>query len=130
MQDSVFTKIIKGEIPSYKIYEDELTFVFLDIHPMIPGHTLVVSKKQIAQIWDLPDEDYMALMGSVKKVALRVREVLRPQLVGEQIAGKDIPHVHVHVFPFNTMEEYYSRPDMSAEPDHASLAKMAKKLAF
>jgi histidine triad (HIT) family protein len=130
MPDSIFTKIIKGEIPSHKIYEDELTYAFLDTHPKTPGHTLVIPKKQIAQAWDLPDEDYVALMNTVKKVALRIRRILQPKLVGEQIVGEDVPHTHVHVFPFNSMEEYRRIPDMSAEPDHAALTEMAKKLAF
>jgi histidine triad (HIT) family protein len=130
MQDSIFTKIIKGEIPSHKIYEDDLTFAFLDIYPKTTGHTLVIPKKQIAQAWDLPDEDYAALMATVKKVALRIREVLQPKLVGEQIVGEDVSHTHVHVFPFNSIEEYRRIPDMDAEPNHEELAAMAKKLAF
>jgi len=130
MQDSVFTKIIKGEIPSYKIYEDDKTFAFLDIHPKVPGHTLVTSKKQVEFAWDLPDEDYAALMTAVKKVALRIKDVLNPPYVGEQIVGMDIPHTHIHVFPFKNMQEYLFVPDMSAEPDHKALAEMAKKLAF
>lgn len=130
MQDSIFTKIIKGEIPSHKIYEDDKTFAFLDIHPKTPGHVLVVSKKQVEQVWDLPDEDYRAVMATVKKVALRIREVLGPKFVGEQVVGVDVPHVHVHVFPFNSIEEYRQIPDMQAEPDHAALAAIAQRLAF
>lgn len=130
MEETIFTKIIKGEIPCHKIYEDDKTFVFLDIHPKTAGHVLVVPKVQVAQTWDLEDEDYRAVMATVKKVALRIREVLQPQFVGEQIVGVDVPHVHVHVFPFNTIEEYRTIPDMSAEPDHESLAAIAKRLAF
>jgi len=127
---SIFTKIIKGQIPCHKIYEDDFTFAFLDIHPKTPGHTLVVSKKQIPQVWDLPDEDYKALMNTVKKVALRIRKVLKPQFVGEQIIGVDVPHTHVHVFAYNTMAEYRRVVDMSAEPDHTALTEIAKKLAI
>jgi histidine triad (HIT) family protein len=130
MQDSIFTKIIKGEIPSYKIYEDELTFAFLDIHPKTPGHVLVIPKKQVEFAWDLPDEDYASLMATVKKVALRIREVLHAKYVGEQVVGMDIPHTHIHVFPFSNMEEYLVVPDMSADPDQAALTEMAQKLAF
>lgn len=130
MADSIFTKIIKGEIPSHKIYEDDKTFAFLDIHPITPGHTLVIPKNETAQAWDLPGEDYQALMGTVKKVALRIREVLQPKFVGEQIVGEDVPHAHVHVFPFNNIQEYRNIPDMNAEPDHEALAAMAQKLAF
>jgi histidine triad (HIT) family protein len=130
MQDSIFTKIIKGEIPSHKIYEDDKTFAFLDIHPKTPGHVLVVPKNQVQFAWDLPNEDYAALMSTVKKIALRIKEVLQPKFVGEEIMGVDVPHAHIHVFPFNSMEEYRKVVDMNTEPNHEALAEMAKKLAF
>ncbi len=130
MEDSIFTKIIKGEIPCHKIYEDELTFAFLDIHPKTPGHTLVVSKKQVEFVWDLEDEDYQAVMASVKKVALRIREVMGKTYVGEQIVGDEVPHAHVHVFPFSNLKEFRTVGDPNAEPDHAALAELAQKLAF
>lgn len=130
MADSLFTRIIKGEIPCHKIYEDDHTFAFLDIHPKTPGHTLVIPKKQIPFVWDLDDEDYQALMSTVKKVALRIREVFDPPFVGEVIVGEDVPHAHVHVYQFSTPEESRSVPDQSAEPDHPALAGIAKKLAF
>jgi histidine triad (HIT) family protein len=130
MQDSIFTKIIKGEIPCHKVFEDELTFAFLDIHPKSPGHTLVIPKKQIEFVWDLPDEDYAALMATAKKVAKRIKEVLNAQFIGEQIIGIDVPHAHLHIFPFNNMEEYRTMPDMSADPDHDALTAIAEKLAF
>ena len=76
MQDSIFTKIIKGEIPSHKIYEDDSVLAFLDIHPVQSGHTLVIPKKQVEFVWDLPDPDYVSLMAATKKVALRLREVI------------------------------------------------------
>ena len=129
MSDSIFTKIIKGEIPCHKIYEDELTLAFMEIRPIQPGHVLVISKRQL-HIWDLPDKDYQALMKTVKKVANRISEVLQPKRVGLQVVGVHIPdHAHVHVFPFNDMEQYRRVPD-SDEPDYEALAEMAKKLAF
>jgi histidine triad (HIT) family protein len=130
MQDSIFTKIVKGEIPCHKVYEDDKTLAFLDIHPKQPGHTLVITKKQIEFLWDLEDEDYQALMAAVKRVALRIREVLGRKYVGEQVIGEEVPHVHVHVFPFDTIEQFRAPADPNAEPDHAALAEMAKKLAF
>ena len=128
MEESIFTKIIKGEIPSHKIYEDELVFAFLDIHPVQPGHTLVIPKKQIEFVWDLPDEDYQAVMAAAKKVALHVRKVLGVRYVGERIVGVDVPHAHVQLIPFNNVEEYKAPQDMDAEPDHIALAQMAEKL--
>lgn len=130
MEDSIFTKIIRGEIPSHKIYEDDKTFAFLDIHPKTPGHTLIVPKKQVEFLWDLEDADYHAVMETAKKVALRIKEVFKPPYVGELVVGVDVPHAHVHVYQFADMEESRRVPDPDAEPDHASLAEVAKKLAF
>lgn len=130
MEETVFTKIIKGEIPSTKIYEDEFTYAFLDHNPKIPGHTLVVPKKQVAYVWDLPDEDYQALMASVKKVARRIKEVLRPKFVGMQVEGIAVPHAHAHVFPFNDAEEYNRHPAPGGSLSEAELAEMGQKLAF
>jgi histidine triad (HIT) family protein len=130
MEDSIFTKIIKGEIPCHKVYEDDKTFAFLDIHPKTSGHTLVVPKKQVEFVWDLEDEDYQALLATVKKVALRVRDVMGSSFVGEFIVGVDVPHAHIHVYPFETVAQTRIVPDPNAEPDHAALAAIAQKLAF
>ena len=130
MQDSLFTKIINGEIPCHKIYEDDKTFAFLDIYPKTTGHTLVIPKKQVEFVWDLEDGDYQALMATVKKAGRHIREVMGSAYVGVQIVGEEVPHVHVHVFPFDTLEEFRSIPDPNVEPDHAALAEVAKKLAF
>ncbi len=128
MEDSIFTKIIKGEIPSYKIYEDEKTFAFLDIHPMVPGHVLVIPKKQVEFAWDLDDETYTALMLAVRKIARHLRDTLNVPYVGEKIIGVDVPHAHIHLIPFTTSDEYRQHADLSAEPDHEALAQMAEKL--
>lgn len=130
MEESVFTKIIKGEIPCHKVYEDDKTIAFLDIHPIQPGHVLVVPKKQVDEFQDLPDEDYTALWATVKKVAQRLKAVTGRKRVGIHVLGLEVPHAHVHVFPFDTVEQYRTVADMAAEPDHAALAEMAKKLAF
>jgi histidine triad (HIT) family protein len=129
MADSIFTKIIKGELPAHKIYEDELIFAFLDINPKTPGHTLVVPKRQVDYVWNLPKKDYEALMRAVKKVANRLQEVLDPRWVGMQIEGAAVAHAHAHVFPFNSVEEYDNKPT-GREIDAGDLAKMAAKLAF
>ena len=130
MQDSIFTKIIKGEVPSYKIYEDDKTFALLDIHPITPGHILVVPKIQVEFVWDLADADYAALMDTSRSLARHAREVLGVPYVGEQIIGADVPHAHVHIIPFTTMDQYRNRPDLTAEPDHEALAAVAAKLAI
>ena len=130
MADSIFTKIIKGEIPSHKVYEDDKTIAFLDIHPIQPGHALVVPKNQIDEFQNLPDEDYAALWQTVKKVAEQQKSVLGRKRVGIHVIGLDVPHAHIHVFPFDTLEQYRTVVDMGAEPDHPALAEMAKRLAF
>ena len=130
MEDSIFTKIIKGEVFSTKIYEDEWTYAFLDHNPKVPGHTLVIPKKQIAYVWDLPDEDYQALMASAKKVAKRIKEVLGPKWVGMEVEGIAVAHAHVHVFPFNSSEEFDRRSAPRATLLESELAEMGQKLAF
>lgn len=130
MQETIFTKIIKGEIPCHKIYEDELTFAFLDIHPIQPGHTLVVPKAEVEYAWDLPEEVYQALMATSKRIALHLRSKLAVPRVGMQIEGLDVPHVHIKLIPFSTHEEFFNHPDMMADPDHATLAQMAERLSL
>lgn len=130
MQDSVFTKIVKGEIPSHKIYEDDQTLVFLDIHPVQPGHTLVIPKKQVEFVWDLDDQTYLAVMNTTKKVALRLRQVMEAPYVSERIVGVDVPHAHVQLIPFSNVSELRVQVDLQAEPDHQALATMAQKLQF
>lgn len=128
MQDSIFTKIIKGEIPSYKVYEDDRTYAFLDIHPNTPGHVLVVPKVQVEFLWDLEDEDYEAVMHTAKKVARHLREVLVVPYVGVKVIGVDVPHAHVHLLPFENTQQYRSTPDQTTEPDHGALAAMTEKI--
>jgi len=126
-EPSLFTRIIDGEIPSHKVYEDELTLAFLTINPVRPGHVLVVPKVQVDHIWDLDDETYEAMMATVKKVGLRIREVLKPVRVGVHVAGMEVPHAHVHIFPFDTEEQFWTRPGAD-DPDHEALAAMAERL--
>lgn len=126
MEDSIFTKIIKGEIPSHKVYEDDKVLAFLDITPTTPGHTLVIPKKQVELVWDLNDDEYHAVMAVAKRVAQRLQEVLGVKFVGEKIIGTDVPHAHVHVFALTTGDQQFD--EMAA--DHDTLAAMAEKLRF
>lgn len=130
MEDSIFTKIIKGELPSHKVYEDEKTIVFTPLHMIGKGHVLVVPKNQVDQFFELPEEDYLALSKTVQKAAKKMDEVLKPKRIGIQVIGLDVAHVHYHVIAFDTLEEYLNLPDQSTEPDHQALAEMAKRLAF
>ena len=97
---SIFTKIINAEIPCYKIYEDDKTFAFLDINPETKGHTLVVPKLEVDKIYELPDEDYQALMATAKKLSQNMEKQLGQRTLWKVI-GTDVPHAHVHLLPYD-----------------------------
>lgn len=97
---SIFTKIINSEIPCYKIYEDDKTFAFLDINPESKGHTLVVPKKEVDKIYDLEDEDFIALMHTVKKLSKHMESKLGTRILWK-VVGTDVPHAHVHLLPYD-----------------------------
>ena len=126
MEDSIFTRIIKGEIPCHKIYEDDDVIAFLDIHPIQPGHTLVIPKAQVDHLWDLDEAVYSQLMVMARRIARQLRDKLPAERIGVQVVGNDVPHAHVHLIPFTTTAQFRHIPDMSAEPDHDALAKMAE----
>ncbi|MFZ1801866.1 MAG: HIT domain-containing protein [Candidatus Saccharimonas aalborgensis] len=129
MEDSIFTNIIKGEIPCHKIYEDEYTFAFLDIHPIQPGQVLVVPKTQIATVWDMPPDEYHHFMDTVLRIGKRLCEVYPDKAkVGLMIEGLEVDHVHAKVFAFSTSKEYRHLPDMAETPDHNALARDAEKI--
>jgi histidine triad (HIT) family protein len=131
MQDSIFTKIIKGEIPCHKVYEDDKVLAFLDIHPIQPGHVLVVPKKQVDHFDDLEQADYVAVFGAVKQLATQIKSVTGAARACLRVEGFDVPHAHVHVYPCNNPQDFYAKTDRSKiEPDHEALADMAKKLAI
>ena len=102
---SIFTRIIQGEIPCYRIAEDEDNFAFLDINPNSPGHTLCVPKKEVDKITDLSEEAYESLMRFTRKVALAVEAAVPCIRVGLTVIGLEVPHVHVHVIPLNQMAD-------------------------
>ncbi len=130
MTDSIFTKIINGDIPSHKVYEDDQVYAFLDIHPITQGHTLVIPKRQVEFLWDLPDKDYQAVQFAAKKIAHHLRKTLLVPYVGVQVIGVDVPHAHIHLVPFTTVAEYRNIPDMAADPNHEELAAIAQKVAL
>lgn len=127
MEPSIFTRIINGEIPCHKVYEDDLTIAFLDIHPIQPGQVLVVPKTQVSNFYDLDDKDYIAFFATVKKIAKQLKSKYpAKKRIGVMIEGLDVDHVHAKIFPIDNGNEYRNKPDMTAEPDHAELAKMAE----
>ena len=102
---SIFTKIINGEIPCYKIAEDEDFFAFLDINPNAKGHTLCIPKKEVDRIMDLDEKTYMGLMAFSRKIGKAIEAALDCKRVGITVIGLEVPHVHVHLIPLNEMRE-------------------------
>ena len=114
---SIFTKIINGEIPSYKIAEDENFFAFLDINPNAKGHTLCVPKKEVDKVFDLDEETYNGLMSFSRKVAIALEKAINCKRVGVAVIGLEVPHVHVHLIPLNDMKEMTFKHKVSLEED-------------
>ncbi|MDB5272669.1 MAG: family hydrolase [Chitinophagaceae bacterium] len=102
---SVFTKIINGEIPCYKIAEDERYFAFLDIQPLVEGHTLVVPKQEVDYIYDLDDETLAGLHVFAKKVAKGIEKIVPCKRIAVSVIGLEVPHAHVHLIPLNAMKD-------------------------
>lgn len=102
---SIFTKIIKGEIPSYKIAEDENFYAFLDINPNTKGHTLVIPKKEVDKLFDLDKQTYQNLFAFARKVALGIKKSIPCERVGMAVIGLDVPHVHIHLIPITKMQD-------------------------
>ena len=100
---SIFTKIISGEIPSYKIAEDDDNYAFLDINPNAKGHTLCVPKKEVDKILDLDEESYTKLMAFSRKVGIAIQKAVPCKRVGMSVIGLEVPHVHVHLIPLQSM---------------------------
>lgn len=128
MQPTIFSQIIDGTIPCHKVYEDAKTLAFLDINPIQPGHTLVISKLPAEFVWDLPPKEYAALMETAQKVAQRLKTVLNAPYVGAKIIGVDVPHSHVHIIPFSDAADLDAVPPNQV--DHDALSALAKKLTF
>ena len=126
-EPSIFTRIINGEIPCQKVYEDERTLAFLTIQPVREGHTLVIPKVQVDQYIDVPDEDYEAVWRTVKKVAARIREVTGKERVGIVVKGIDVPHFHVHLIPFDVGESL-KEGDAKDTATQEELTVVAEKL--
>jgi len=126
---SIFTRIINGEIPCYKVAEDNNYFAFLDINPLTKGHTLVVPKKEVDYIFDLDDETYTGLMLFSKKVARAIEKEIPCKRIGVVVLGLEVPHVHVHLVPMNTMEDInFKKPKMQlTSEEFSSIAEKISK---
>lgn len=102
---SIFTKIIKGEIPCYKIAEDENFLAFLDVNPNAKGHTLCIPKQEINKIFEMEDDLYIGLMQFSKKIAVALEKTVPCKRIGMTVIGLEVPHAHVHLIPLNEMDE-------------------------
>lgn len=113
---SIFTKIINGEIPSYKIAETDDYLAFLDVFPLAKGHTLVIPKKEIDYIFNIEDDLYTGLQLFAKKVAKAVEKAIPCKRIGVAVIGLEVPHAHIHLIPINNVEDVnFSRPKLQLE---------------
>ncbi len=115
---TIFTRIINGEIPCYKVAEDDRYFAFLDINPLKPGHTLVVPKKEIDYLFDLEDNDLKGIMLFSKKVAAAIKAAYPCNRIGIAVLGLEVPHAHIHLVPMDSMEDVnFKNPKLKFTPD-------------
>jgi histidine triad (HIT) family protein len=115
---SIFTRIINGEIPSYKIAEDENYYAFLDINPLAEGHTLVVPKRETDYIFDIADEEYKGLFLFAKNVAIAMRKVISCERIGIAVIGLEVRHAHIHLVPLKTIFDIdFKKPKLKFSPE-------------
>jgi histidine triad (HIT) family protein len=115
---TIFTRIIKGEIPCYKIAEDDKYFAFLDINPLQAGHTLVVPKKETDYLFDLEDDQLSGIIIFSKKVASAIKNVISCNRIGVAVLGLEVPHAHIHLVPMNSMEDVnFRNPKLKLSPE-------------
>jgi histidine triad (HIT) family protein len=125
---SIFTKIVNREIPAHIVAEDEHHLAFLDINPLVMGHTLVIPKREEDYIYDLSDEETTAINLFAKKVAKAIENMVDCNRIGVAVMGLEVPHAHIHLIPINSMDDMnFSRPKLS--PSQDELAEMAGGIA-
>ena len=121
---SIFTKIVSGEIPSYKLAEDDNYLAFLDINPNAKGHALVIPKKEINKLFDLDQKEYLDLMSFSYRVAKAIEKTVPCKRIGMSVIGLEVPHVHVHLIPINTMSDMrFVEKEKLTSNDFESLAR-------
>jgi histidine triad (HIT) family protein len=125
---TIFSKIIRGEIPSYRIHEDDDFYAFLDINPLAKGHTLVIPKVETDYLFDLEDDRLARMMVFAKKVALAIDRTMVCKRVGVAVLGLEVPHAHIHLIPINNLHDIeFSRPKLkfTEEEFRATAAKIS-----
>jgi len=124
---SIFSKIVKGEIPCYKIAESENYLAFLDVFPLAKGHTLVIPKKETDYLFDMGDEEFTGLQLFSKKVAKAIKKVVPCKRIGVAVIGLEIPHAHIHLIPLNSVSDInFSRPKLNLPKEE--MEEIAKKI--
>ena len=125
---SIFTKIVNGEIPCYKIAEDENYLAFLDVNPNAKGHTLCIPKQEINKIFDMEEDHYLGLMKFSRKVAKAVEKSVECKRIGVAVIGLEVPHVHVHLIPLQDMDDMRFQRKTSLTPEE--FQELAKQIAL
>jgi histidine triad (HIT) family protein len=124
---SIFTRIVQGEIPCYKIAEDANYLAFLDVNPLVKGHTLVIPKKEQDYLFDLEDDTFVGLQLFSKKVAIHLKKHIACKRIGVAVIGLEVPHAHIHLIPLNQMDDMnFNRQKLSLSPEE--LASTADEL--
>lgn len=126
MSNCLFCKIIDGEVPCHKVWQDDQHLAFLDINPIQEGHTLVIPKTHAPYLFDLDDANYQSLLTASKKVAKRLKEVLNVPRIGVAVEGFAVDHVHVHLIPLTGAGQL--NPELAKPADQTELAKLAEKI--
>lgn len=127
---TIFTKIINGEIPSYKVAENDSFFAFLDISPNAKGHTLVVPKKEVDKLFDLDERTYTGLMQFSRKIAIALEKAIPCERIGMSVVGLEVPHVHVHLIPLHSMKDatFQHKVNLSKAEFEEVAAKISENL--
>ena len=124
---SIFSRIVAGEIPCYKVAENDKFFAFLDINPLVKGHTLVIPKQEVDYIFDLSDEDIAEMQVFAKKVAAAIKAAFPCQKVGQAVIGLEVPHAHIHLIPIQKESDMlFSNPKLKLSPEE--FKEIAEKL--
>lgn len=125
---TIFSKIVAGEIPSYKVAENDHFYAFLDINPLVEGHTLVIPKREVDYIFDLTDDELAAMQVFAKRVAAAISKVIPCIKVGQAVIGLEVPHAHIHLIPIQKESDMlFSNPKLKLEPE--TFANIAHKIA-